>query len=221
MMKATSAEVFVDVCTQRDYVDSRGARPSLNLHALTRNLKHLMAYARWARVPTLSCIDSRRPKDVAGRVIAECVLGTAGQQKPSYTLLPDRVLIDTDNSPSVALDVLGRYQQAILAKNHRDPFTNPKFDRLLTEMPSQRFVLFGVSLEVTIRLLSLGLMLRHRNITVVTDACGYWDADEADMTLRQLRAKNCDLVCTRDFLQQRIVKRLSGKVRLRASRFVA
>ncbi|MCK4340546.1 MAG: isochorismatase family protein [Phycisphaerae bacterium] len=192
--------IFVDMCTQRDYLASDGAHPSLNAAQIRSNLKRLMALARWAKVPTLSCVDARRPEDVRGLPRADCVIGTPGQRKLSFSLLPDHVLIDSDNCLCVSLDILNQHQQAILTKEHRDPFTNPKLDRLLTELPSRRFIVFGVPLESSIRLLTLGLMLRHRRVTLIHDACGWWDAEEGEMTLRQLAAKGCELTTTQDLI---------------------
>lgn len=201
MSIARRPDVFVDMCTQRDYLALDGASPSLNASQITPNLKHLMAFARWAHIPTLSCVDARRPGDVRGLAVSNCVLGTRGQQKLPFTLLPDRVQIDSDNCLCVSLEVLQQHQQAILVKEHRDPFTNPKLDRLLTELPIRRFVVFGVSLETSIRLLALGLLLRHRRIAVVQDACGWWDAEDGEMALRQLAAKGCELVTTAHLLE--------------------
>ena len=194
MSSARRVDVFVDMCTQRDYLASDGASPSLNAPQITPNLKHLMAFARWGHVPTLSCVDVRRPGDVRGLPHSQCVLGTPGQQKLSFTLMPDRVLIDSDNCLCVSLDVLQQHQQAILAKEHRDPFTNPKLDRLLTELPIRRFVVFGISIETSVRLLALGLLLRHRRVAVVYDACGWWNIEDGEMALRQLSAKGCELL---------------------------
>ena len=201
MSIARRPDVFVDMCTQRDYLALDGASPSLNASQITPNLKHLMAFARWAHIPTLSCVDARRPGDVRGLAASNCVLGTRGQQKLPFTLLPDRVQIDSDNCLCVSLEVLQQHQQAILVKEHRDPFTNPKLDRLLTELPIRRFVVFGVSLETSIRLLALGLLLRHRRIAVVQDACGWWDAEDGEMALRQLAAKGCELLTTAQLLE--------------------
>lgn len=222
MIIRRNLEVFLDVCTQRDYLCPDGACPALNANLITPNLKHLMAFARWAGVPTISCVDAARPHEVAGRLHASCVLGTAGQQKIPYTLLPDRVVIESDNCLCVALDVLQRHQQAILLKGHRDPFTNPKLDRLLTEMPTRRFVVFGVSLESSIRLLVLGLLLRHRNVTLVRDACAYWNCSEADMSLRQLGAKGCHMLTVSELLDARrsSIKTIGGRG-LRRHRIVA
>ena len=201
MSNARRPDVFVDMCTQRDYLLPDGAQPSLNAPQITPALKHLMAFARWARVPTLSCVDVRRPNDVRGLPRPNCVLGTPGQQKVPFSLLPDRVAIDSDNCLCVSLDILQGHQQAILEKEHRDPFTNPKFDRLLTELPIRRFVVFGVGLETSVRLLVLGLLLRHRRVAVVFDACGWWDAADGAMALRQLTAKGCELTSAEQLVE--------------------
>lgn len=211
MSSARKVDIFVDMCTQRDYLLPDGARPSLNAGRITPNLKRLMAFARWAKVPTISCVDARRPGDVRGLPTADCVIGTPGQRKVPFSLLPDRVIIDSDNCLCVALDVLHQHQQAILAKEHRDPFTNPKLDRLFTEMPSRRFIVFGVSLESSIRLLALGLLLRHRRVIVVHDACGWWDAEGGDMALRQLTAKGCDLITTSELIEATWQQRRRGR----------
>lgn len=194
-------DVFVDVCTQRDYLAPEGACQIHKAGIITENLKHVMAFARWAKVPMLSCVDMRRPDEVRGTRNPSCVLGTRGQQKPSFTLLPNRVVVQSDNCLCVSLDLLQHYQQAILTKQHRDPFTNPKFDRLLTELPTRRFLVFGVSLETSIRLLVLGLLLRRRRVALIGDACGYWNPSEADMVFRQLAAKGCEIVSTRELIE--------------------
>ena len=187
------SDVFLDVCTQRDYLGSRGTHRAINADRALANIKHLMAFARWASIPTLSCVDVCRAHDPYGTHTPYCVAGTEGQRKVRYSLLPDRVVVESDNCLCVSLDLFQQHQQAILVKEHRDPFTNPKLDRLLTELRTRRYIIFGVSLETSIRLLVLGLLLRHRKVTLVADACGYWSVAEADMALRQLAAKGCQL----------------------------
>ncbi len=220
--REANVDVFVDVATQRDYLDPSGACRVLNASRITPNIKHLMAYARWAKIPTISCVEARRPADVRGLPSRECVVGTLGQRKLSCTLLPQRKFIDSDNCLCVALDVLKRHQQVILVKESRDPFSNPKLDRLLTEMPARRFVLFGVGLETSIRLLALGSLLRHRQVAVVRDACGWWNEEDGDMALRQLAAKGCDVVRTHELVQTGLAStRRKGHYRRYRSRSVA
>lgn len=204
MLHARKPQVLFDMCTQRDYLDPAGARPVVNAADVARNVKHVMAFARWAKLPAVSCIDVRRVDDARGLTSPACVDGTAGQRKPAFTLLPSRVLVDCDNCLCVPLDILDRHQQAILTKESRDPFTNPKLDRLLTELPVRGYTVFGAGLENSIRLLVLGLLLRGQRVTLVSDACGYWNDMEATMTLRQLEAKGCELIST-----IRLIERLS------------
>ncbi len=211
------ADVFVDVCTQRDYLSPCGRHRTLNADPVLCGVKHLMAFARWAKVPILSCVDAQRADATCSVRNGFCLLGTLGQQKVSYSVLPDHVLIESDNRLCVPLDVLQQHQQAILVKQHRDPFTNPKLDRLLTEMPAQRYFVFGVALESSVRLLVLGLLLRHRRVSVVHDCCGFWNPGEADMALRQLAAKGCELVSTSDVLRAKLVS-LNGNGRHRLNR---
>lgn len=221
MSKTVFADVILDVCTQRDYLSPNGARPSANLTNLRHHLKELMAFARWIKLPTVSTVEVHRPDEHrVGRPPA-CVIGTEGQRKVSFTLLPNRKVVDNDNSLSVALDLFERYQQVIFFKPERDPFSNPKLDRFLTELPVKRFVLVGMALDDTIRHLALGLLMRHREVTVVYDACGYWDRNVAEMNLRHLSAKEVTLVSTRNFLKQRMRKLASRGLNLRPSRGVA
>lgn len=219
MRSTRREEVFVDLCTQVDYLDPAGAAPVQNARLILPTVKHLMAFARLRKVPTLSCVDARRPADAKGAHQSSCIVGTPGQRKVSCTLLPDRVAVDGDNCLCVSLDLLQEHRQAIFCKEHRDPFTNPKFDRMLTEMPSGRFVVFGVSLEETVRLIALGLLLRHRQVTVVRDACGYWDQETGEMSLRQLAAKGCELVTTQELFDSIISRdRRSAHMRPRLRR---
>jgi hypothetical protein len=176
-----------------------------------------MAFARWAKVPTLSCIDDGRAADTRPHSNGCC-----GQRKIPFSLLPDHVTIESDNCLCVPLDLLRRHQQAILVKRHRDPFTNPKFDRLLTEVPTQRFYVFGVALESSIRLLVLGLLLRERHVTLVHDACGYWNPNDADMALRQLLAKGCEIASSEQVVRDALGRMKAHARRgLRRRRFVA
>ncbi len=219
-MQEAVKDVFLDVCTQRDYLAADGKRPVCNAGAVCENVKHLMALARWAKIPTVSCVEIQDFEKVRGMQNPTCLAGTNGQTKVPGSILPRNVVVDSDNFLCISLDLFERYQQAILTKTHRDPFANPKLDRLLTELPATRFILFGVSLESTLRLLALGLLLRHRRVALVSDACAYWNDADAQMTLRQMEAKGCELIPTHTFVRSTFETLRSRNPRIRR-RFVA
>jgi nicotinamidase-related amidase len=216
------SDVLIDLCTQKDYLCDAGRRPAANADSALTHIKHLMGWARWSKLPVVSAVDELPPERALSESPPPCVLGTPGQHKVSYTLLPDHTRVESDNCLCVSLDILREHQQAIFSKRHRDPMTIPKLDRLLTEMPAKRFVVFGVALDTCMRPLVLGLLLRGRNVVVVGDACAYWSEVEAQFCERQILAKGCSVVTTRQFLHESWVsqKRPRG-VRMSHKRFVA
>lgn len=222
MCDLRESDVLVDLCTQRDYLVNGSGWKVANADQVLANIKHLMGWARWAKLPVISAVDEHRSGELIAGERPPCILGTCGQRKISYSLMPNRVRIESDNCLCVSLDILDHYQQAILSKHHRDPLTNPKLDRLLTEMPAKRFVVLGVSMDASIRSLVLGLLLRGRRVLVVTDACGYCHEAEADFCERQIAAKGCDLTTTQAYIHESASQHnLWRKPRLNQKRFVA
>jgi len=187
--------VVLDLNTQRDFCDPKGARPVRNVCQLTGTLPRLVEWTTRQRVPIISSMDSHRRNEIHRGISQEhCIDGTPGQLKLSYTVLATAVAVEGDNTLSVPLDLFGMHQQVIFRKRTPDLFGNPKADRFLTQLAVNEFVVCGVGLEYSVRTMALGLLGRGRKVTVVYDACGYWTAPDADLALRQLRAKGADIV---------------------------
>jgi len=223
-MHATAErDVFVELCLQSEYVgDGRPAPGCINAGRVVRSAKRLMALARMLGTPILSCVDMAHPSQMGRDIVDVRRNGNPLAHKLPFSLLPRHVLVESDNCLGVALDVLERYQQAVFTKVHRDPFTNPKLDRLLTEMPARRFIVFGLPLESSVRMLALGLLRRNRNVAIVRDACGAWSEQEAEMALRQLGVKGCELLDCHAYVHQRLADRSQRRPgRARRGRSVA
>lgn len=202
MNDLSKQDVLLDVGVQRAYLDPASPHCCVNAGAIFRNLKRLMAYARWAKAPLLSCVDM----DCANR-IGEGFVPLRGAAAPlaqryAFGLMHDHCVVECDNSLCVALDLLSHHQQALLTKVHRDPYTNPKLDRLLTEMRARRFVVFGVPLESSVRMLVLGLLRRGRKVLLIDDACGYYHPSEAALVLRKLLVKGCQSASTLAYIRE-------------------
>lgn len=222
MKNSAKHDVLVDVCIQREYLTRNGTPACGNADMIANNAKHLMAYARLAKVPVISCVDVDRGNRIGPEFVSIVSRAAPEDRKAAFTLLPHYIVVESDNSLAVPLDLMQHYQQAIFTKIHRDPFTNPKLDRLLTEMPARRFIVFGIPLENSLRILVLGLLRRKRRVTLLSDACGFWHKQEAEMVLRQLSIKGCEIATAREFLAGgllRLARQLGTRVR--SSRSVA
>lgn len=192
--------ILIDIATQRDFLASNAPIPVVDRVEITPKIRSLMAWGRAKNMPVISCIHAHRPGDDFNGRPRHCVDATPGQQKMPYTLLPKRTFIEADNSLTVPLDLLKQSRQVIFRKRTDDMLSNPKAERVINELKPDRFILFGVGLEMWIRLLALGLMVRKKPVTVVSDACGHWDPVAADLTLRQLAAKGIQIVQTDELI---------------------
>lgn len=192
--------VLIDVCTQRDFLEPGAILQVANRDPLIESLRKLFEFVRTAGRTVVSTIESHRPAEPIADFPLHCVDGAPGQRKLGFTLVEPRLLIETDNCLSLPPDLLENYRQLIFRKRSREVLSNPKADRFLTGLRAEEFIIIGVGLERTIRGLALGLLARHKKVTVIPDCCGYWSGADADLSLRQLNAKGIQLISLTDFL---------------------
>lgn len=210
--------VLIDVCTQRDYLDCGAILQVSNRDQLISNLQRVFSWAEAAGVGVASSVESHRPTEMLAGFPLHCIDGTPGQQKLPFTLLEPRVLVEADNYLSLPPDLCGTYRQLVFRKRSRDVLGNPKTERFLTLLPPEEMLICGVGLERAIKVLALGLLARHRSVTVIVDACGYWSAADADLSTRQLGAKSIKLITTEELLAQPIAPVRRQRTRARPMR---
>ncbi|MBN1341957.1 MAG: isochorismatase family protein [Phycisphaerae bacterium] len=194
--KSKPYRILIDVATQRDFLVTNAPMAIEHREEIVPRIRALMGWARAQEIPVVSCIQACRPgEDTNGRP-RHCVDDTPGQSKLPFTLMQKRLLIEADNSYTVPIDILTTHRQVIFRKRTEDMLANPKADRLLNDLHPDRFIIFGVGLESWIRILALGLLARQKQVSVVRDACGFWDSVAADLALRQLEAKGVQILQT-------------------------
>ena len=197
--------VFVDVNTQRDFLSPDGACPVANREAVICALRRAVAWAKRNHAPVVSAVDCHRREEVGARRLPQhCLDGTHGQEKIAFTVFGSFVKVEGDNTLSVPIDLFRRYQQVIFRKRTTDFFLNPKADRFLTQLPAAEYVIAGLGIEGSIKALALGLLARHKPVTVVIEACGFFDRSEAELTARLLEAKGVRLINVDELMARRL-----------------
>ncbi len=195
--------VAIDLNTQFDFCADDGACCVTNLEALMPKLERIVAWALASRTPMVSSVDSHRQCELPkGGKSKHCVDGTIGQDKLSFTMLSKRMSVQVDNTLSAPLDLFRSFQQVIFRQRGEDLLANPKADRFLSQLPVGEFLLFGNVAEEAIRSVALGFVAREKPITVVRDACGYWDQVAADLSFRVLQAKGVNVVSLDELLER-------------------
>jgi len=199
--------VVVDLNTQHDYCAVDGADPVRNIETLVPALRQVVAWAKWYGAPVISSVESHRSSELVNDAHAGCCRdGSPGQRKIDFTVFPHSARIEVDNTLCCPLDLFRQYQQVLFRKRSDDLLGNPKADRFLNQLPASEFVLFGVGLESSIKALALTLLARHRNTTIVLDACGYWNKSAADLAVRQVLAKGAKLTTVGELLRRKIAR---------------
>jgi len=205
--------VLVDVCTQRDYLDTGAILQVANRDSLIPRLQQVFRWADEAGLCIVSSIESHRPTEPYNGFPLHCIDGTPGHEKLPFTIVEPAFTVENDNYLSLPPDLTKNYRQLIFRKRNKDIFSNPKADRFLTQLVADEFIIVGVGLERSIRALALGLLARHKPVTVVSDACGYWSGGDGDLALLQLGAKNIRLVDVAELTAPPSVVRPSRRLR--------
>lgn len=182
--------VAVDINTQRDFSDRSGQHPIANLAQVLPAWRRLWAWIKWHGVPLVSSMDSHRVTEMGshGHPVC-CIDGSAGQRKLPFTMARRHLRVEFDNTLAVPLEPFETYQQILFRQRTDDLLSNPKAERFLNQVSTREFLVFGNVLELSVKAVALGLLTQEKKVAIVVDACGVWNADEADLAIRQLGAK--------------------------------
>jgi nicotinamidase/pyrazinamidase len=169
--------VFVDIDTQRDFLEPDGALFVAGSPAIVPNLARLTAHARQRGIPVLATacahtLDEPDPEPF----LPHCLVGTPGQRRIPATEWPEGVVIGT----------LGRFHDdsgglpahLTLEKRRYDVFSHPEADRVVRRYAAggPTFVVYGVATDYCVKAAVLGLLARGQRVAVVADAVRAVDA---------------------------------------------
>jgi len=196
LIKARRRQILIDVDTQRDFLLAGGKACIRNHRRVLAHIRRVMAWARCNNIPIISTCEVY-PNNNNDESSCCCIDGTEGQKKIRYTLVNSRTSFAADGNTDLPRDMLRMYRQVILHKRCEDPFDEPRIDRLLSELRAAEFVLIGACAEGAVKATALGLLQRHKKVTVVVDAVGSHDKRESQMALRKMQAKGARLIDTK------------------------
>jgi len=177
--------VFVDVDTQIDFLFPAGALYVPGAGRLLPVIARLNHFAAERGIPVISTTDAHSENDPEFRTWPpHCVAGTAGQLKPSATLLDHRSKLGS--RPGAAVELAA---QIVVEKQALDVFTNPNFRALLDRLAAARYVVYGVATDYCVRCALMGLLDAGKQVTVVTDAIAAVKPEDGARALAEFTAR--------------------------------
>ena len=172
--------VFVDVDTQRDFLEPTGALFIPGSERILANLARLTEFARERGIPVLATACSHAPEDPEIEQFGpHCMAGTPGQSRVEATAWPGGEVIGTSGTLSGSIP-----PHLTIEKREFDVFSHPEADRLDRALHRERptFVVYGVATDYCVAAAVLGLLDRGCKVAVVVDAVRAIDsASEAEV----------------------------------------
>ena len=190
--------VFVDVDTQRDFLEPDGALFIAGSESIRHNLARLTEFARAERIPVLATacahtLDQADPEPFP----PHCLVGTEGQQRVPETEWPGGAVVPHDEPFGGA-----RPPHLTIQKQSYDVFRHPYIDQILElyTIDHPTFVVYGVATDYCVKAAVLGLLSRSQNVVIVVDAIRAVDSSrEADeitgLVTRGATLALTDVVC--------------------------
>jgi nicotinamidase/pyrazinamidase len=178
--------VFVDVDTQRDFLEPDGALFIAGSAAIRPNLARLTRFARERSIPILAtaCAHAEGDPEFAD-FPPHCLIGSTGQGRVEETAWPDGPVFEAGGpSPDPIPPHL------TIHKRQYDVFSNPDADRVFEAYAQgdPTFVVYGVASDYCVKCAVEGLLDRRRKVALVSDAIRAVDPSvEADLLTRFAR----------------------------------
>ena len=169
--------VFVDVDTQRDFLEPTGALFVPGSEGILDNLAGLTEFARRQGIPILATACSHAPDDPEmDQFGPHCLAGSPGQERVAATAWEGGSVVGPSGEFSFSETVPAHLT---LQKREFDVFSHPEADRIITRYDRDRptFVVYGVATDYCVKAAVLGLLDRGCKVAVVVDAVRAIDAD--------------------------------------------
>jgi nicotinamidase/pyrazinamidase len=188
--------VFIDIDTQLDFLVPAGALYAPGAETIAANLKQLTRLAAETGSVIVASVDAQSEDDPEFRDWKpHCVVGTAGQQKLSGTLLEKRYTLAADAETLDERSVRSA-QQIIVEKQHVDCFRNPNFSMLLELLGPARFLVYGLVTEVCVLYAARGLLKAGYEVELVEDAIWPFSAAAGQKAIAELSASGAGRTTT-------------------------
>ena len=185
---------IIDVDTQKHFFLT-GGRVCVQNHR--RVLANILRVIHWAHLKNVRMISTVQ---ALGGYCNFLIGGNEGQKKIRHTLWRRYISFDASDRTDLLPEIFEEYEQVVFCKRCFDPFEEPRADRMLSEFSGDEFVLIGAATEGAVKATALGLLARHKKVTVLIDATGSYNKSAGGAALRSMQEKGARLGRTETLL---------------------
>ena len=191
--------VFVDIDTQFDFMNPKGALYVPDAEDIIDNIKKLFDYAKEHKIKILSSTDAHTVDDPEFKLFfPHCVKDTPGNQKIDASTCKDNIVIE--NIEQDITESMLDHDQIIIEKQSHDIFGNTNIDKVIIQLYASDYVVFGVATDYCVKLAVLGLLRRGYKVTLVTDAIKATTQKGETKALKAMKDAGAVFITTEDII---------------------
>ena|SRR3989338_1644817 len=191
--------VFVDIDTQFDFMNPKGALYVPDAEDIIDNIKKLFDYAKEHKIKILSSTDAHTVDDPEFKLFfPHCVKDTPGNQKIDASTCKDNIVIE--NIEQDITESMLDHDQIIIEKQSYDIFGNTNIDKVIIQLYASDYVVFGVATDYCVKLAVLGLLRRGYKVTLVTDAIKATTQKGETKALKAMKDAGAVFITTEDII---------------------
>jgi len=186
--------VFVDIDSQRDFLEPTGALYVPGSDAILLNLERLTRFAAAHAVPILATACGHTLEDEELKTFPpHCMLGTPGHERIEATACVSTRQLRAEDEPPDSVP-----PHLTLVKREYDVFSHPHADRVirLYREGHPRFVVYGVATDYCVKAAVEGLLARDCRVALVVDAIRAIDAEVESRLLTDFARRGVLLTLT-------------------------
>jgi nicotinate phosphoribosyltransferase len=195
--------VFLDIDTQIDFLDKKGALYVSGSEVILNNLRRLTDFAKKQGLLVISSQDTHKKDDPEFKEFPpHCIKGTKGQRKIKCTILGEYKIISIKKvySESELLKITKKYRQIILEKNILNVFSNPNTLNLFELIFPDKVFIYGVVTEYCVKEAVEGLVKNDFRVVIVEDAIKEISKKEKERLFSYWKKKGVQFLKTQEVL---------------------
>ncbi|MCZ6677434.1 MAG: cysteine hydrolase [Candidatus Poribacteria bacterium] len=194
-------QVFVDIDTQIDFINSDGALSVPGAEQIRGNLRALTNHALENGIKIIASADAHPVDDKEFELFPpHCVQGTPGQKKIEETSVANTHVVKNAPAETPSRDLLGKADQVLLEKQAFDVFTNPNAAELVKAAEADEHIVYGVATDYCVKAAVLGLLEQGHTVVVIEDAIAAVEAEAGKEALALMREKGAIFKKTTDII---------------------
>jgi len=189
--------VFVDIDTQFDFMNPKGALYVPDAEDIIDNIKKLFNYAEEHKIKILSSTDAHKVDDPEFKLFpSHCVKDTPGNQKIEASTCKDNIVIE--NVEQDITESILEHEQIIVEGQTFDIFESINTDEIVKKLDAHDYLVFGVATDYCVKAAILGFLKHGYNVSLVTDATKPITKEGEEKALKEMKDAGAVFTTTED-----------------------